>query len=222
MAKSKSELEADRDAYFEKLALARMAERGRLYRDAIKCALSAWPFIDGMMQFERRYNKREFESVEAIDLILKYSPLLLDFESLNVLDNLLEEFKRIERNTSDDMGEKLADARARMWANHKLWTHLEWHPESKQSDLRKALGGEQDYWREVVEVWERMGLVTRSAMDGGYLVSLITRTGAITKAKCSACGAVAEAPKAMFFDVLKCGSCKSRVAFVILSSSTEG
>lgn len=221
MAKTKAEIESDRDAYLEKMASAKAAERKGLFREAIKAALSAWPYIDGMMQFEKRYEKRAFDSVDAIDLVLKYSPLLLDFESLNVLENLLQEYKRIERDTSADMSEKLAQARERMWANHKLWTHLEWNPETKQSDLRKAIGGEQEYWRTIAETWSRMGLVKRVVFDGGYVLSLVTRTGAIAKAKCSSCGKVSEAPKAMFFDSLKCAACKTLSVFVILPEISD-
>ena len=40
-----------------------------------KLALSSWDYIDGMMQYERRYNGEEFASIQGIDVILKYELL---------------------------------------------------------------------------------------------------------------------------------------------------
>src|SRR5438445_210985 len=112
MGMKKSEMEAHRDEYQARMAAARAAERDGLYREAMAEALSAWDFIDGMMQYEKRYEERSFDSVAAIDLVLRYAPLLLDRKSLDTLERLLKEYRRIERDTDADMGAKLASARA--------------------------------------------------------------------------------------------------------------
>src|SRR5215203_3861592 len=122
MAK-KAELEEHRAEYGARIHAAREAERSGMFRAAMEAAVSAWDYIDGMMQYERRYEQREFDSVAAIDLVLKYAPLLFQFESLEKLAALLAQYKRIEKNTAADMGAPLSAARDRMWLNHRLWTY---------------------------------------------------------------------------------------------------
>ena len=79
----KTEMEQHHTAYHEKVAKARSAERTGLYRRAMQLALSSWEHVDGMMQYERKYENAEFDTIPAIEMVLKYAPLLLDFESLD-------------------------------------------------------------------------------------------------------------------------------------------
>ena len=197
---------------------ARAAERAGLYRVAVEKALESWKHIDGMMQYERRYDNKEFASVSTIDLTLKYAPLLLDFTSLNRLEGLLKDCRRIEKNTSDNLGDKLVAARALMWDAHRLWDHLERNPDSRQDELGRLLGGKRERWRGIIEAWEKMGLLRREPEGGTYRLALSTRMGELVSAKCPACGNVSEAPKAMCLEENACPECKTTVLFVILST----
>jgi hypothetical protein len=214
----KSEMEEHHAAYHARMAAARAAEADGLYRAAVDAASAAWDYVDAMMQYERKYLDREFGSVPAIDLVLRYSPLLLDVKRLDALELLLKSRKRIERDTEADMAAKLRDARAKLWENHRLWSYLEDHPDARQDELRRVLGGDQDRWRWVAEAWERMGLVSRTPSGGSYRLALITRTGQVVRGKCPACGYVADAPKAMFFEPMTCPACSAEATFVILSA----
>lgn len=216
MAKKKAEMEADQLEYEARMRVCAKAEARGLFRDAVAAALSAWPFIDGMMQYEKRYGENEFGSVPAIDIVLRYAPLLFDSSSLDSLATLLKEYKRIERNTSHDMGTKLALAKQRLRENHRLWTYLENNIDSRQADLSQSLGGDQDYWRSVAEGWERMGLLQRTPERGTYRLSLLTRMDAVTWGKCPSCGQKAEAPKGMFLESMTCPACNRTVSFVLL------
>ena len=220
MAMSKAEMEDHQRTYQSLMADARTAERAGLYRTAIEKALESWKHIDGMMQYERRYEDREFGSIPAIDLTLKYAPLLLDFVSLDALEGLLKDCRRIERNTSDNLGEKLATARTRMWEAYHLWDYLEWNPIVRQDELRRLLGGDQDHWRFLAESWDRMGLLRREPEGGTYRLALSTRMGEVVPAKCPACGSVVEAPKAMFLEERACPKCRAGNLFVILSTQS--
>ena len=201
---------------------ARAAEREGLYRVAVEKALASWEHIDGMMQYERKYESKEFSSVRAIDLTLKYAPLLLDFASLDKLEGLLKDFRRIERNTSDSLADKLTSARKFMWNAHRLWDQLERNPGQRQDELRRLLGGEQEQWRGVAEAWEKMGLLQREPVSGTYRLTLSTRMGQLVSAKCPVCGEVGEGPKAMWLEKVACPECKSKVLFVILSTNPVG
>ncbi len=219
---TKAEMVDHQQRYYSLMADARVAEQAGMYHVAVKNALASWEHVDGMMQYARRYEKKEFSSVPAIDLILKYAPLLLDFESLDTLERLLKDYRRIEKNTSERLGEKLTSARASLRDTHRLWDHLEWNPGARQDELRRLLGGDQDRWRGMAEAWDRMGLLRREPERGSYRLSLSTRMGEVVPAKCPVCGNVVEAPKAMCLEEMACPECKVFVLFVILSSQPSG
>ncbi len=216
MPMTKAEMEEAYSEYHVRLARARDALRTGQYRQAIKDALEAWPFIDGMMQYARKYKQAEFDTVAAIDLVLDYVPVLFDFRQLDQLEGILKECRRIERDTTADLGEQLANARARMWTAHRLWDYIETHPAVRQAELRAILGGQQSDWVKIIEVWEKMGLMKRTPEGGTYRLSFSTRMGEIISGKCPECGSVTEAPKAMLLGEIRCPSCEKRVTLVLV------
>ena len=222
MAMKKAEMEHHHQQYQSLMADARAAEQAGMYRIAIEKALASWDHIDGMMQYERRYESKEFRSVPAIDMTLRYAPLLLDIASLDALEGMLKDCRRIEKNTSDGLGDKLAAARSFLREAHRLWDHLEWNPRSRQDKLRQLLGGDQNQWRGIAEAWDKMGLLRREPEGATYRLSLSTRMGEVVAAKCPGCGNVVEAPKAMCFEEMACPECDATVLFVILSAPLLG
>ncbi len=217
MAMKKSEMEEHWRAYGMLIGGARTAQRNGVYRKATELALSAWKHIDGMMQYERRYGDKEFKSVEAIDMVLEYAPLLFDFETLNGLEALLRNTRGIERYTSDNLSQNLAATRGRMWDCHRMWDYLERHGETEEGELLRKLGGPRDVWGSVTRAWENMGLLRRRTDAGSYKLALSTRLGEVVAGKCPVCGTVAEAPKAIFLEESLCPQCQTRVLFVLLS-----
>ncbi|NOT00130.1 MAG: hypothetical protein HOP29_05840 [Phycisphaerales bacterium] len=220
MAMKKAELEAHRDAYHKLMSDAQSALRQGLYREALRRAVDSWPYIDGMMQYERRWEEREFKSVEAIDMVLNVAPLLFDFETLNKMEALFAEYRRIDKFASDDLADRLAQARAFMWDAHRMWHHLEQHPHVRQDELRQQLGGDQARWRSIAESWEHMGLVFRERDGASYRVLIATRLGQVVSAKCFACGAIAEAPKAMFLEQIHCSECGRTTWHTIITGNS--
>jgi endogenous inhibitor of DNA gyrase (YacG/DUF329 family) len=142
---------------------------------------------------------------------------LFDLNSLDILQALLKDCPRIEKNTSDNLAGQLGAARKLMWDAHRLWDHLERNPDSRQDELRRVLGGDQDQWRDMAENWERMGLLRRTPEGGTYRLALSARMGEIVAAKCPACGNIIEAPKGMCLEEVPCPECRATVLFVILS-----
>jgi hypothetical protein len=213
---TKQEMQDHHTRYRALMSRAGAAEREGLFRAAVDAALAAWKHIDGMMQYARKYENAEFNSIPALDLVLRYSPLLLDSHRLDSLESLLNDCRRIAKNTAVDEATELERARARMWAAHRLWDHLEQHPGVLQSELRAALGGDQSEWREIATAWGKMGLVRRAPDRQSYRLSLCTRMGEIIAAKCPSCGHITEAPKAMLLDELICPNCRTKAPFVLL------
>lgn len=221
MAMRKAEMEEHHEAYRALMARAQAAEDQGLYREAMEAALAASHHADGMMQYAKKYQEREFASISAVDLVLRYGPLLLDFKSLRKVESLLDDYRRLTKGTSGDLPGKLAQAISRMWDNHRLWTYLERHPGIRQDGLRQELGGEQEYWRSVAEAWERMGLLRRVPEGGSYSLALATRMGQVVQGKCALCGHIVEAPKGMLLEKMVCPACRDQTTFVIQSAAAR-
>ena len=216
MALKKAELAEHQTRYHSKMKASRTAEKRGLYSNAVKLALDSWDYIDGMMRYEGRWEEKEFTSIPSIDIVLKYSPMLMDFDSLNRLEELLKSHRRIEKQTSHSLGDKLSKARELLSGAHRLWEHLENNPETRQDELGKTLGGAQKQWKSLVDTWWKMGLVVRTPPKGRCVLALSTRMGGLVSGKCSLCGHVAEAPKGAFLDKLPCPECGKEAMFVIL------
>ena len=216
MAMKKDEMAYDCNLYRQYIKRAKEYVRQGLFAEGIKSAFQAWEYVDGMMQYARKYEDREFTSVEAIDYVLRYAPLLFGFDSMDNLEEMLKSCKRIEKNTSVCLAERLEEARGLMGRAHALWNYLEFRPNVLQSNLGKQLGGRQEDWRTIAESWEKMGLLERTRQGNSYRLALKTRMGAVIRGKCPGCGSVQEAPKGMLLEPLSCPECRREVFFVIL------
>ncbi len=210
----KAELEAAAAAYEQGVRSAHEYQRSGLYKLALEAAVGTWEHVDGMLQFESRFEKKETQSIAAIDLVLLYAPLLLDHKMLSSLEDFCKKCRRIIKNEAFDVTNRVNEARQYMRENHRLWSHLSEAGESLQSDLRKVLGGDQDRWRAVAEAWEKMGLIRRTPQQNSYMLRLATSMGQVVPAKCPKCGRREQAPKAMFLDKVKCPKCRARDLFV--------
>lgn len=217
----KSEMEEHYAAYHANMATARAAEASGLYRAAVNAASTAWEYIDGMMQYEQKYLDREFGGVPAIDLVLKYSPMLLDIRRLGILRDLLKSRKRIDRNASSDLAEELEEAFAKTNQNYRLWSFLQHHPDVRQDELPEVLGGDQEYRRTVIRFWEQLGIVSRIPDGRSYRLLLVAPLGRAVSGKCPACGEIHEAPKRAFFEAIDCPACGEQSHFVLIASETN-
>lgn len=187
-----------------------------LFREALENAVAACDHIDGMLQYARKYEDREFDTIEALDLILAYAPLLLDYRKLNFVEQKLKECRRIERDTKADVRAQLSAARKLLWDAHRLWSHLEENPGCRDHDLKAAPSAAPNDSAGILAAWRKMGLV-RCASEGDTVrFTLTTRMAELVRGKCSRCGECTEAPKAIFLSPLSCPSCSARSWFVIL------
>jgi hypothetical protein len=221
MAKNKAELQADAQKYRRRVSAMRRAHNEGRHLDALIAALAACEYVDGMMQFERRFEKRtERDDVESIHYVLRYAPLEFDLSSLVSLRELLKTQKRIDKNTDADFAKEVEDAFALMWDAHRLWGFLEVEHEVAQDKLRVSLGGDQDSWRSIAETWEQMGVIRRIPERGSYRISLTTRITTEVRGKCRYCGATCKAAMGRFLEEISCPKCKSTGTFVILAATT--
>jgi hypothetical protein len=219
---NKTEMELHRAAYHQHISDAKSALKQKAFREAMTSAVSSWDHLDGMMQYERKYESKESFSVEGIDLVLKYAPLLFDIESLDKLEALLKSQRRIAKHVSANLEDGVARARAAMWDAHRLWNQIESRSEVRQDKLRAELGGDQDRWRALADAWQEIGLISRMSDSGSYRLSLSTNMNEAALARCPACAAVAKAPKARFLEERHCPKCGATVSFVLLAREPAG
>jgi hypothetical protein len=221
MAKKKAELQDDCQKYHEIVANVRETHLQCRFTDAVEIAISSFDFVDGMIQFEKQYEKRsDRKNVECIDYVLQYAPLLLDSSSLDKVSVLLKSQKRIDKNTTTDETAALAKARELLWQAHRLWDHLERHTETLQDSLHSNLAGDQDRWDWFAEKWEQMGFIQRKPEPDTYRLLLVTRLDADVRGKCPSCGVTGKATKDRLLEQINCPKCRNDVQFVILASES--
>jgi hypothetical protein len=213
----KAEMEQCHAEYDLRMAQSEKAQQAGMFHKAVQLALAAGEYVDGMIQYERNCMEIELSRIRALDMVLRYAPLLLDFSSLEKVGQLVAECRRIEKNVTTDYAKELAEARSRMWQTHRLLDYLERNAECRQDELRQLLGGDQDDWRRTAEGLEETGLLRRTREGGSYRLAFMTQMQEVVKAKCQSCGAVAEGAKVGFLDQVTCGRCQQSVLFVILS-----
>jgi hypothetical protein len=214
---AKAEMEDHRAQYDALLSRALKALQSDDYGRAKELAISCWQHIDGMMQYERKYGDQDRISIDAIEIALRIAPLFFDYGCLDTLKTLLKNQRRIEKNSAENLSDKLAIAQTLMWNAHRLWNHLELHPNSRQDELHKVLGADQSDWPLLAEKWEVMGVVRRSPEGKSYRLALAKPMSETTLAKCPSCAAIAKAPKANFLENHHCPKCHDVVSFVIMS-----
>ncbi|MBA3483385.1 MAG: hypothetical protein H0T51_16370 [Pirellulales bacterium] len=221
MAKTKAELEYDFDQHQKIMARVRTANRSGEISKALDLAVTAWEYIDGMMQYEKRYGSRsEFKTIDSIAFVLSYAPILFETTLLARLATLLRTYKRIEKNTTDEIGLALDNAMSLMWEARKVWNLLETEGEVHQADLGRRLGGEQARLRDLVESWVHLGVVQRRPHGSSYLIRLCTRVDEKTQAKCSVCGIVDSDAMMAMLDPRRCPNCGCDANFVILPTAS--
>ena len=173
------------------------------------------------MQYGRKYEQIEFQGIETIDIILTRAPLLLDSASLEQLEALLIEQKRIDKNASDDVAAELSRAVALLWDCRRLWNHLEANLSTRQDSLRRTLGGDQEAWRAIAETWEQLGLLRRTPEGGSYRLEFHTRMDEPIAAKCGRCGVTVKGTKSKLLEPRTCPKCKSTAEFTLLVAPPE-
>jgi hypothetical protein len=220
MAKNKAQLQWETGHYRAAVEGMQAAHREGKHSEAVAIAAKASEYVDGMMQYERRFESREEpRHIETIRYIFQYAPLVFDKSSLETISELLNSQKRIAKNTAANLANELETATELMWDAHRVWSVLEKLGETRQDELRATLGGNQDRWRAISESWGHMGLVHRIPERGSYRISLVTRIAAEVRGKCSGCGSTGKAALGTFLQDLTCPKCKTTSKFVLLPAT---
>ncbi|HUE15630.1 MAG TPA: hypothetical protein VMR25_15795 [Planctomycetaceae bacterium] len=218
----KADLETHHNAYHVLIHKALSAQKTGLYREAIAFAVSSWNHIDGMTQYQQKYAGQEVTSIQGIDFVLQYAPLMLDFESLDQLETVLRTQRRIAKQTGIDWEHRLDRAKHLMWDACRFWDYLEQHTTVAAQDLSDVHGSERKQWNRIADEWSEMGIVHRISSGKTHGWSLVTHMERPILAKCPRCAAVIKAAKSKCLDDLHCPKCRQKSVFVWLARASVG
>jgi len=217
MAKKKAELEQDVAAYEAHLARAEESLRYQNFDDALTHAVAAWDYVDGMMQYKRRYAEQQFSSIRCVDIVTTYAPMLFRSDVLEQLGMLLSSQRRVEKNTKADLGHALATARRRLADAHRLWNLVAHSTEARLTELSEHLGGDQGEWERIARLSCEIGVFCQVSIgDNAPTLGLVTRLDATCRGKCPACGAVAVGQKMQLLEMRTCELCEARGLFCLI------
>jgi hypothetical protein len=214
----KAELAKHHSQYYSLVASAAASQRSGLVRESLGFAVASLEHMDGAIQYERKYEKTDLVSLEAIELILTHAPLIFEFESLNQLEISLKVQRRIERNLLAEIAAKLAAARELMRIAHRLWDCLERHADFLETELRSNFECHDSQWPHLADTWETMGVLIRTSGTNSQRWALATRMDGHAMGKCPSCGATGKGQKAKMLDAMTCPKCRSTVQFVFIST----
>jgi hypothetical protein len=208
---TKAELEHADRRYREHCERARHHFAAKEFPDALDNSEKALAFVDGMMQYQRKYMSQEFDSIEAIDIILLVAPALFRQSSIDAIVRLLSTYRRVERNTAANLGQKVDDAYKRLFHMRRLWNQLS-DPDDKMNQCDPS-DAETLF---AMEVWRHVGLV--SVTDQGALRSYVpaTRMNQMMRCKCFSSGASGKSRKSVLLDKVECPRCRTHGYFVMI------
>lgn len=214
MAK-KAELEFANTLYFDALSRSRTLVDAADLPAAIQAAQAGWTHITQMLQYTRSIGG-ETTSIELIELVIRYAPVVFDRAAIDAAAHLLRTQKSILKNDSSGLPERIAAAREQLDLASRVWARLQVEPRFMQSNLRQTFGGDQEWLRWLAETWEQQGFVNRQAEGRSYRLSVSVDFDEPAHAKCPACGVVASARRHRLWEDRVCPGCSKQVSFVLL------
>ncbi len=210
---TKDELLAHQQRYQELWTRARSERDAGNIQGAVDLAASAWTYVDGMMRYEEKYEGREFDSIEAIDLVLEEAPYLLDFAHLDELEGLLKSKRRIDKKAEADLADELSEARNALNLAYRICDCLDRRGPLARKDLIESEDVAEETTRALNKM-EAAGLVHRDS-HGQYVFRSPMEQR--FSAKCPTCGFSLSEILCKLLDERTCEKCRSEELPVLLS-----
>lgn len=217
MAMKKAEMEAQHKEYSRFVLEARSAVERLEFRESIRLAECSWEFIDGMLQFEKRFLSSEKVNIHGLTIVFHYSPLLLDFEILERLESFLESTPRVKKNSDKDVIRQLEESRECLAQSHKLWGWLDDRKSIYMDDVKNS----KSSIKKIVAFWVETGIAKWIPKSERQVLKLVTHLQEIIRGKCSFCGVCVQAQKSKLLDTVVCPNCKQRMVFTLLADQVS-
>jgi hypothetical protein len=214
---TKAEMEAHWQQYSASIDRAQRALTERLFWRVLELSSESWQHIDGMLRHLQNGDGRPSSTIEGISLVLRYAPVLLDFDRLNQLEEFLSGRRRIIKAWPGDIFHDLTHARLRMMRAHALWDRIERDSSCDGSQLEREFATAHDDFSGTISTWSALQLVRCNTISGNLIVTLGGWADEYATLKCPHCGGVGALHKSAIFDETQCPRCTRYTKFVYIS-----
>lgn len=187
---------------------------------AVQYCVASFEYINLMMQHEQKQNDREFETIETIEIVLKYAPALFDAESLASLAKILKSQKRIDKHATDDLAAKTSEAIELIQVAYTVWNKLQNNTQHNLAQVLKSVSAESlARIEEVVRIWSHQGYVQLHQLEDEIIPCISNPQEVSVKGKCPSCGVLVNGKKYHFWRANKCPKCHKESVFVIMATA---
>lgn len=202
-----AELEAHHDAFIDsEQTISSMVELGCFPQVFSICTASFSHIIPAIRYRKKKGITPELTDLTAFTTIFKYAPALFEYAVIESLFEFINS-SRVLLHAEADYLNSVKAARKQEQLAHRLWNHIEHHSGMLQRDVRTELGVIPDNAIEIIEVWEKLGILLRHAEDGTYRLIFKTRLDTELTGFCPNCGVHGKGRKELFFRPVKCQKC---------------
>ena len=195
------------------------AEKQVDFSHVVRHAEASWEHIDGMLRHANQHDGQSENELDGIALVLRYAPVLFDYEVLGRLEQFLAGKRRITKSSSSDLNGDLAEAHACMWRAHVVWDELERQRQWQVDTLRQKFSGSDDEWCHIIGTWKSMNAIVMLSAKGVAYVALATRMDDAIVAKCPHCGRPARRTKSESLASTHCETCRRAGIFVHIADT---
>ncbi len=214
---TKAELEIEYKSFHSLAEQTKASISAHEYSAAIALGLKSFEFIDGMIQYERKYEDKENPSHPTIKAVLTFAPVVFGWKAIDEVEALLNSTRRIEKNSNEDWRQRIADSRQLQKRALHLWSSML----SQETYLPEAIEVSRKDRQFILKSWEEMGFTTTSGSVAENVLVLASSKMERTRAKCMHCGEVAVSTKEKFLSEVKCPRCSMLTLFVMLGSAVK-
>jgi hypothetical protein len=210
----KAEIERHWRVYSSLIEKAQEAERRRRVDRVVKIALASCAHVDGALrQLQKNGNSPDY-AFEGIVLVLRYAPLVFEFEALDQLEQLLKTKRRFAKQSSLDLFDEVPRARALMWHAHAIWDFLEREHPCEVSTLARQIGDDGISWRPIIDAWEHLHIVRCYSANKVDFIAFGNWARGTTIAKCPECGVIERHDMVAVLEGAQCRLCGRDGVFV--------
>jgi hypothetical protein len=216
---TKAEMEEHWRRYTAFIRHARDAEKQAEFSRVVGHAEASREHIDGMLRHASKEHGATELELDGIALVLRYAPVLFDYEALGRLEQFLAGKRRITNSSSSDLADDLADAHAFMRRARVVWDELERRRHWPINTLRQKFSGNEDEWCHIIGTWKSMNTVLALSANGVAYVTLATRMDDAIVAKCPHCGTHSRRTKSGLLAPSHCDTCRRPGVFVHIADA---
>lgn len=211
---TKAEMEEHWRQYLSCVKQAQKAASQANFSRAVAHAEASWEHIDGMLRHANTRDGEGTNELHGISLVLRYAPMLFDYEVLSRLEQFLAGKRRITKSSASDLNADLAEARAVMLRARVVWDELERQRDWPADALRQKFSGSAEEWRHMIDTWKLSNAILTFSIKGSMLFSLATRMDDPIVAKCPNCGRPDRRTKSESLAPGRCQYCRRDGIFV--------